>query len=175
MLDIAEIFEGPPLRALDDGLVDGPLEPPRARPAATPPGLQVPVDGPSEETDFRIDGQRWTWLESMPPEFQWPDDPEQVEADEFYWDQLTRVDCEYLTGPRRWPEPCTSCGGRLNHSGACEEQILSMKVPFGKHAGKTVLEAPQDHVLWLLKLKNLPDDVRQAIQLRFEKEADHGS
>ena len=126
------------------------------------------------DTRFFLDGERWTWLDRMPREFAWPDDPEQVEADENCWSEISQRDLEYLTGPRRWRDPCASCGGQLIHSGACQEQILNTKVPFGKHAGKTVIEAPRDDVLWLLKTRNLPEEVRQAIQLRLSKEKIHG-
>jgi hypothetical protein len=40
---------------------------------------------------------------------------------EFYWANLFDKDRAYLLEPRRYPEPCQYCGGRLRHHALCGE------------------------------------------------------
>jgi hypothetical protein len=98
-----------------------------------------------------------------------------TEADnEFYWSQISRADFEYLTVRRHYPDPCFGCGGRLNHSQACEAMILATRIPFGRHKNENVGKAPLDQLRWLVARRGLPEDVRYAIQLRLKKETSHG-
>ena len=96
-------------------------------------------------------------------------DPVSARDNEFCWGQINRVDFDYLTGPRRYPGPCLGCGGRLAHSRACEAMILATPIPFGKFASKAVGEAPREHLRWLLGRRNLPEEVREAIQLSLRR------
>ncbi|TWU27569.1 putative quorum-sensing-regulated virulence factor [Bythopirellula polymerisocia] len=94
--------------------------------------------------------------------------PDESDVDnEFHWSQITDEDREYLCGPREYPPPCPSCGGRLHHHPLCEELRASWepKMPFGKHKGKPLSQVPHDYLEWLLaKNKTVDTELRSAIQ-----------
>jgi hypothetical protein len=85
---------------------------------------------------------------------------------EFYWDQLDEKDRRYLTGPRRWPDPCAWCGGRRCHSAMCDElhEHWAVRLKFGKYKGRKIQDLPSDYLLWLLKVRAVRDqDARKDI------------
>ena len=76
-------------------------------------------------------------------------------ADDTPWDWFEGIDAEardYLLRPRRWPEPCPWCGGRLRHNALCVSVCddWSPAMPFGKHKGRPVRSLDRGYLAWLL-------------------------
>ncbi|MEM6484382.1 MAG: hypothetical protein AAF662_05295 [Pseudomonadota bacterium] len=72
--------------------------------------------------------------------------------------EISQEDYEYLTQPRKYPEPCDWCGGRLIHAELCVSRTKDFlpKIQFGKkHRGKPVRDVPSDYLTWALNRKRL--------------------
>jgi uncharacterized protein (DUF3820 family) len=96
-----------------------------------------------------------------------------LDANEFYWSQISESDRDYLIGPRKHVGPCAWCGGRLIHHPLCEELQRSWEptIPFGKHAGKRVSAVPHDYLAWLVRQTSINRELREAVQLWLKSEA----
>jgi len=88
---------------------------------------------------------------------------------EWCWQNIKTVDLDYLTAPRRHPDACPWCGGRLNHNPLCDDLRAGWEptISFGKYKGKKLSEVPDDYLHWLAEQPGgVPDDLRAAIRDR---------
>ena len=102
--------------------------------------------------------------------------PDELEAaNEHHWANLTAEDCEHLTAPHRFPEPCPWCGGRYLHNPLCDELRASWEptLPFGKHKGKPLSAVPRDYLGWVTSCgAGISDELRDSIKLRLQGDPD---
>jgi len=97
-----------------------------------------------------------------------------ADLNEWYWQNITDRDWQYLTGPREHPQPCPWCGGRFRHNPLCDDLHRSWEpvLPFGKHRGRRVSEIPTDYLRWLLaNSTGLDVDLRNGIDRVMEQSA----
>ena len=90
------------------------------------------------------------------------------------WPSISDEDLTHIFGPvedrhewnaKRYPGQCLFCSGRNTHSKPCIDLRRSWEptLPWGKHKGKRVSEAPEDYLKWLAK-RDLPANLRVAVE-----------
>jgi uncharacterized protein (DUF3820 family) len=96
--------------------------------------------------------------------------PVPVDDYEWEWSQISEADWKYLTGPRNFPPRCPWCHGHYMHSQACTELRASweVKMPFGKHKGRSLSAVPVNYLEWLLGNRSVSGELREAIRSRLE-------
>lgn len=79
-----------------------------------------------------------------------PANTESAETD--YFSKLSAEDLAYLTGPRRYPDACVWCGGRLIHADLCvtKSDEFQPRLGFGTHGTKPVRDVPPEYLMWAL-------------------------
>lgn len=99
------------------------------------------------------------------------DGPVSEDDCDFYFDNIDPADYAYLTGPRNYPPPCFTCGGRLIHSKVCAELQLADAplVPFGKHKGKRLDEVPFTYLAWLSRESDCNSELKTAAKAEISR------
>ncbi len=90
------------------------------------------------------------------------------------WNDISDEDRAYLCGPRKWPEPCAWCGGRMFHSPLCVELSWEPKMRFGKHKGKRISQVPMSYLKWLVANVELRGRLKGRIERIIECGSNRG-
>ncbi len=111
---------------------------------------------------------------SAPPEI--PGDA-LADGNERNWANLDEQDRDYLTAPRRYPEPCAWCGGRTRHNPMCFALHCWPTLDFGRFRGKAISDVRVDYLQWVLAARAGSGDLRNSIRayLRWVREQSTGS